>query len=307
MFTNFTEHKTDKRKFGEIWSSICGSVVAMFALELLLSIITLLIAVAITKEEQPNIPMMISLYTTFGGIVATVWMTKKQKWQNSDIGVLFNKKTFFEYLCGALLGLLMLLLSVLPAFLLKQATFSFAALTSSGWGMWILYGLGFIIQSFSEEHLCRGFIMKRLTQRYNVWWTLFWQAIIFMLLHSGNPGMGLIPYLNLFLMGVVFGQLVIITDNLMLASGLHWLWNFSQGCILGIKVSGLEGMTTILNCEMNGSHLLTGGDFGIEGALSTSIVTLIVIGVLLPKMLSVIKNKALPLPQTDANSGGTMV
>lgn len=304
MFLNFNAYKSDRKKFLDVWSSVVGGIAATLALEMIFTIITLIIAVAITQQEQPTIPMCISLYGTLGGIFGTWWIIRGQKWKGPEVGVLFNKQTLKEYFLGAGLALIMLVLSIVPAFVAKQATFSYANLTSADWLMWGVYGIGFVIQSFSEEYLCRGLIMKRLNQRYNIWWSVFIQAAIFMLLHAGNPGMGVIPYVNLLLWGIIFGQVVLLTDNLMLASGLHWLWNFAQGCIFGIKVSGLDGMTTILNCEMNGHHMLTGGDFGIEGTISTTIVSVMIIAMLSSKMVKVIRAKSTssePIEVIDAN------
>lgn len=315
MFNNFNEHKLQRRKFLDIWWSIAASLLLMTLFNLLVGIGPVFI-LGITAAMQgvtpgdglpANLEILINLICTIGTVIGVFLAARIYKLKHADIGLVLKRQTVKEYVWGAALGFAMLVCSILPATIIGAAQFSFAALTGSNLLWLLVFGICFVVQSFSEEYLCRGFIMKRLSTKYNIWWTLILQSIIFMLLHAGNPGMGLIPYINLFLIGFLFGQVVIITDNLMLASGLHWLWNYAQGCIFGIKVSGLEGMPSVLLCEMSGASLITGGDFGIEGALSTTIVTLIVIGVLLPKMVSVIKNKSLPLPQTDAHGGGTVV
>lgn len=315
MFNNFNEHKLQRRKFLDIWWSIAVSLLLMALFNLLVGIgpVFILGIVAAMQGVAPgdglpaNLEILINLICTIGTVIGVFLAACIYKLKRADIGLILKRQTFKEYLRGAALGFVMLVCSISPAAIAGAAKFSFATITGSSLFWLLVFGLCFVVQSFSEEYLCRGFIMKRLSMKYNIWWTLILQAVIFMLLHTGNPGMGLIPYINLFLIGFLFGQVVIITDNLMLASGLHWLWNYAQGCIFGIKVSGLEGMPSVLLCELSGTPLITGGDFGIEGALSTTIVILIVIGLLLPKMLSVIKNKSLPLPQTGANGGGAVV
>ena len=304
MFIDFSIQKDKRKKWGDVFAAVGGGVCATMAAEILLTIACVVILTFVKQEVTMETPVLLSLFCTFGGILGTAWVLKGQKTASKDVGVVINGRTIKEYFFGALLGLVMLVLSVLPAVVFGAAHFTVGTISGTVLGTWALYGVGFIIQSFSEEYLCRGLIMKRLSERYNIWINLVIQAVIFMLLHSGNPGMGIIPYINLFLMGYIFGQVVIITDNLMFASGLHWLWNFAQGCIFGIKVSGLEGMTTILECEMNGHHLLTGADFGIEGALTTTFVTLIVIIALTPKMFTIIKAKSLSVESaatTDEN------
>ena len=295
MFSNFNTYKTQKENVIDLWVSIFSAIFGLLALESIISIGYLLWLRSqmgsLGGFSEIKIPVVVSLFGTIGGVAAVTWSVKREKWQLIDVGVLVSKTTVKEYLWGALMALLMLTACVAPALITMAAKMSMASLDRMGLALWLVYGVGFIIQSFSEEYLVRGFIMKRLTQRYNIIVTLIVQALIFMGMHAGNPGMSFLPYINLFLIGVIFGQLVLLTDNLMLASGLHWLWNFAQGCIFGIKVSGLEGMPALFNCEMVGSPLLTGGDFGIEGAFSTTIIYIIVFGLLMPKTMRIIKNK----------------
>lgn len=205
MFSNFNEHKADRKKFWPTWLSVAGGIGAMFLFELVIALIIgfamamfVLSSGAPVDESQLEVPMVLDLFLTISAVLATAWVCRLHKWKNADVGVVLNKKTIKEYFIGALIGFIMLAISILPAFIAGQATFSLSALSPALWGMWALYGVGFVIQSFSEEYLCRGFIMKRLSQRYNIWWTLFLQAAIFMLMHSGNPGLGIVPYLNLF-------------------------------------------------------------------------------------------------------------
>lgn len=308
MFNNFNEHKLQRRKFLDIWWSIAASLLLMTLFNLLVGIgpvfilgITAAMQGAAPGDGLPtNLEILINLICTIGTVIGVFLAARIYKLKQADIGRVLNRQTFKEYLWGAALGFVMLVCSILPAAITGAAKFSFATITGSN-VLWLLvFGICFVVQSFSEEYLCRGFIMKRLSMKYDIWRALMLQAVIFMSLHAGNPGMGLIPYINLFLIGFLFGQVVIITDNLMLASGLHWLWNYAQGCIFGIKVSGLEGMPSVLLCELSGTPLITGGDFGIEGALSTTIVTLIVIGVLFSKMLRIIDSKT-PKDTTETN------
>ena len=304
MFSDFQSYKQKRYNFWWTWASVGWTICATMMAEIVLGVIYILATISAHPElESFSMPIAVSLFSTFGGVLATSYVVFKQnKWTRADIGLTINKRTVREYLIGALLGLAMLIGSIAPAWIMGQATFGVANITTQLLGHWLVCGVGFIVQSFFEEYLCRGFILKRLNQRYNIYVAVFWQAVIFMLLHSGNPGMGLIPYLNLFLIGIVFAQVVIITDNLWLASGLHWLWNFAQGCIFGIKVSGLEGMPTLLDCTMNGHHLLTGGDFGIEGALSATIVYVIVIALLARKTLHTIRSKTEVVVSDDTDS-----
>ena len=64
-------------------------------------------------------------------------------------------------------------------------------------------------------------------------------------------------------------------DNIWGVCGIHSVWNFTQGNLYGISVSGSGQSESIFRTSQNSSHaFLTGGEFGIEGSIATTIVLL---------------------------------
>ncbi len=61
----------------------------------------------------------------------------------------------------------------------------------------------------------------------------------------------------------------------MMAVGFHITWNFFQGGFFGFNVSGAttEAIYPVIVLKNN---LLTGGDFGLEGGLLTTLTALLV-------------------------------
>ncbi len=117
-----------------------------------------------------------------------------------------------------------------------------------------------------EEVVFRGYILLNLMDSLNRWWALVVSALIFTLFHGANPAIGLIPLINIFLAGLLLGINYIYTKNLWFAILLHLGWNFFQGPILGFRVSGIN-FPALLQTELNGDALLTGGEFGFEGSI----------------------------------------
>ena len=62
-----------------------------------------------------------------------------------------------------------------------------------------------------------------------------------------------------------------LTRNLWLAIGLHFGWNFTQGYIFDIPVSGVpeNGLT---QAKLSGPALLSGGQFGLEASVLALVV-----------------------------------
>ncbi len=62
---------------------------------------------------------------------------------------------------------------------------------------------------------------------------------------------------------------------------MHSIWNFAEGNIYGISISGHKAFSeTIFNSKVTGSTFVTGGAFGLEGGIICSI-GLIIAGVVL--------------------------
>lgn len=112
-------------------------------------------------------------------------------------------------------------------------------------------------------------------------------------LHILNPGIGIISILNIILIGFMFGLYVIYTQDLWGACGIHAAWNFSQGNIFGFSVSGINiNTTSLFKFSTNGSNLLTGGEFGPEASIFSTIVITIGTIILLFKLKGTALDKA---------------
>jgi len=57
-----------------------------------------------------------------------------------------------------------------------------------------------------------------------------------------------------------------LTRNLWLAMGLHAGWNFTQGEIFDVPVSGIDEHG-LVQARLSGPELLSGGQFGLEASL----------------------------------------
>ena len=122
-----------------------------------------------------------------------------------------------------------------------------------------------MVVSIAEEMVFRGYILNNLMQSMPKQAALFTSALLFAGFHSLNPNFNLIAFINIFIAGVLLGCNYIYTRNLWFAIFFHFSWNFFQGPVLGFEVSGLE-LPTILEQNIKGSILLTGGEFGLEAS-----------------------------------------
>ncbi|MBP2623186.1 CPBP family intramembrane glutamic endopeptidase [Streptococcus oricebi] len=209
------------------------------------------------------------LYTfagsTFLAIAYTLWIKKR-----SIRALGFKKENCLgQYGLGLILGLGMACCVIGTASLFSG--FSFASQDSVDW-LWILVAaLGFFIQGLTEEVLTRGYLFNELASHLSRVWATLISALAFMGLHAANPGMTLMPVINLFVFGLVFALLFWLTDNIWLVGAAHSIWNFTLGPLLGIEVSGQVFPKTIFISQARADlPLINGGSFGVEASIFTT-------------------------------------
>ena len=172
----------------------------------------------------------------------------------------------------ALLGLLSLLLML-------TGHLQWVDITPDASTLFISFGMVVLI-AFSEELVFRGYVLSNLLESFNnKWIALLGSALAFAIFHIGSPGINALAFTNLFLAGILLGINYIYTRSLWFSFFLHLSWNFFQGPLLGSHVSGLS-LPTLLQTEMKGDWLVTGGDFGLEGSILNTALSLITILVL---------------------------
>lgn len=145
----------------------------------------------------------------------------------------------------------------------------------------ILMALIYVFQSFGEETLYRGAGLICLSRKTSPVAALVASSVIFSLHHHFNPGYGPIAFVNIFLLGVLCGVSVFATSQIWMATAMHAAWNFVQGNIYGVNVSGSVADATdrLLTCTANDMPLVTGGQMGLEGSLVATAVLLVSIGI----------------------------
>ena len=140
----------------------------------------------------------------------------------------------------------------------------------------VLYFILFVVVSFHEEIMLRGYILRSLMESMNRYLALAISSLIFMTVHLLNPNISFLGAVNLFLAGIVLGIYYVHKSNLWLPIGMHLTWNFFQGPIFGFEVSGIKSQSLIKQ-TVNGSDLITGGKFGFEASLLATILIVVVI------------------------------
>jgi uncharacterized protein len=138
---------------------------------------------------------------------------------------------------------------------------------SNGWLIMLGSVPGFILTGVLEETVIRGVVFRILEKSLGSWLALAISALIFGGLHLLNPGATLLNAAAISIEGgVLLAAAFMLTRRLWLCIGIHIAWNFTQGGIFSVAVSGGQSKG-LLQSRMVGPDWLTGGTFGAEASV----------------------------------------
>jgi len=230
----------------------------------------------------------VKLLLPFGSTIIAFFLWVKIIEKRSIQSMGFTKGNIFnKYLRGFIIGILMMASSVLLMALLGMIEFESGNSSTQGisalGGIFIVL-IGWIVQGASEEIMLRGWMMPVIGARHNVPLSIFISSSLFGALHLANNNVTVLSVINLVLFGMFAAFYVIWEGSLWGICALHSAWNWTQGNLFGLEVSGMNTSGGILlNLKTKGPDIITGGLFGPEGGLietlllSTGIVILIIL------------------------------
>ena len=228
-----------------------------------------------TALLMENKMMLLMMVCQLAGTLFTVWLFQRyiNREPFSSIGIEFNGHED-DFIFGLLIGLGLIVtgFGILIIFnFISIASLQFSFIDQ------LFYLCLFAVVSLNEEIAMRGYILQNLSSSFNKYIALVMSSLVFMIMHIGNPNMSAIPLFNLFLAGLFLGIYCIHRKNLWFPIGAHFTWNYFQGPVLGFEVSGNE-VNSLFIQRLDGSDLITGGQFGFEGSII--LTTFMIIGII---------------------------
>jgi membrane protease YdiL (CAAX protease family) len=130
----------------------------------------------------------------------------------------------------------------------------------------VLFDAG-IMAAVMEELFFRGILFRWIEEFGGSGAALIVTSALFGLAHLGNPNATWFSSFSIAMeAGVLLGGAYMLTRSLWMPMGLHAAWNFAEGYIFDVPVSGqpAQGMVT---AKLSGPALLSGGPFGLEASV----------------------------------------
>ena len=126
----------------------------------------------------------------------------------------------------------------------------------------------FLAVAVGEEIICRGVLFRWIDERWNTGAALLISALFFGLGHLPNDHATWWSSLAISIeAGLLLAAAYKWSGTLWVPIGIHWAWNYVQGNVFGLAVSGTHAGTTMLMTTVNGPDIITGGAFGPEASI----------------------------------------
>lgn len=235
-------------------------------------LVLLLAKVSGLSKEYNEI--VLKVITTIIPLGLSFFLLKKLDKRSTDyLGLRTDRTGFMELAWGLLIGFVMLTIAVIIPYFMGYVTLQIAPEPPS----YFLSGLAFnlllfIVVGFNEEILFRGYIFQATGEGLGFIGSTLLYSLFFGVAHLGNPNVSVFGIVNIVLAGILLSLAYIKTRALWMPIGIHIAWNFTQGYIWGLPVSGTTILQPLVIAQEIGPDEITGGTFGPEGGLMCSIV-----------------------------------
>lgn len=205
------------------------------------------------------------------GLLA-LWVWGKERRSFGTVGFFPASRVGAHLALGA--GVAVVLLSVPVGINILSGQFDASAFRPALTGGVLVALIGFIVQATTEEVFTRGYLLQVTYRKWGLAAAIVFQALVFTALHGANLNVSVIALLNILLIALVLAFWALAEGSLWGVCAFHIVWNWFQGNVYGIEVSGMDIHTTLLEIAgtPGSAPLLTGGGFGIEGSLLVTAV-----------------------------------
>jgi uncharacterized protein len=193
------------------------------------------------------------------------------------VGLAFHPYWVKELCVGLAIGGIMMVSVGAGEALLEFARFARSPLPA---GTELAYGSGIflilLMSATNEELVFRGYPFQKLVESLGPVAAVAVSSACFGLVHLGNPDHTWFSTINTMLVGIPLSIAYLRTRALWMPVGIHFAWNYVQGFVFGLPVSGFRFPATFLNPRVHGSEWLTGSSYGPEGGLLCTVAVVVV-------------------------------
>ena len=218
---------------------------------------------------QPELRLTLQAALAIGLLLAIYKLAIRHLGEIRRDDLPFNGRAALELGAGLLLGFVLLTLVVGAA-----AAFDvYNIVGQGGFAQFVTILISVsIVPAFIEELLFRGVLFRWIEEFGGSWTALVLTSALFGGAHLMNANAS--PFASFAIAleaGLLLGGAYMLTRSLWLPIGLHAAWNFTQGFIWDVPVSGMD-QQGLVEARLSGPEILSGGKFGLEASVIAMVI-----------------------------------
>jgi len=196
-----------------------------------------------------------------------------------DIGLRLSQASVRHIVLGISLGGGAATLLLLGPLLLGQGHLVLRPHPEFLWSSLIFYLVTIFFHAAGEEMIFHGYAFQLLVEKIGPFAAAIPVGVLFGIVHAANPNANLLGIVNTIIWGVLLGCAFLRGHDLWLPIGMHFGWNAVLP-LFGVNLSGLTIEVTRYFYKWDLPPLWSGGAYGPEGGLLTTIFASILFYVL---------------------------
>lgn len=220
--------------------------------------------------------MALQMFISYSVLMLATWIMLRfvDKRPFRSVGLHFETPWFSQLGKGIMLGGGMMTVIFTVFYFTGMVTVEFRELESMEVVLILSNSLFlYVVVGYGEELMFRGYLFQAFVEGTNKVIATVTISFLFALAHAKNPNVSTFGLINVGLAGIWLSIAYFRTASLWLPIGLHFSWNFFQGFIFSMPVSGTTSMKEQIGTAIfSGPEWLTGGSFGPEGGALATIV-----------------------------------
>jgi membrane protease YdiL (CAAX protease family) len=189
----------------------------------------------------------------------------------ADLGLGWTATSTREFFTGVVAAALAAMVILVGAIAAGAAHFERTAASEHPATSELFIAVVLLFGAVGEEMLFHGYAFQLLIRKLGAFATILPAGIVFGLAHATNPNATFIGIGNTMLWGILLGYAYLRSGALWLPIGLHFGWNVTLP-MFGVNLSGFTLSVTGYTLEWRVRPLLSGGAYGPEGSVLTTVV-----------------------------------
>ncbi len=210
------------------------------------------------------------------GFLVVMALFKRNRPMLSKLWIQRKGNTLKNFGIGLLIGFLMNMTCIVVGILQGNIKVHFEGVNIF---LFLIMFICVFVQSSAEELSDRGYLYERIIRSHRPITAVLASSLVFAGMHLLNPGMKIVPFMNVFISGLMYALMCYYMDSIWCAMATHTAWNFTQNILMGLPNSGQVTTFSMFKLDAASGYVSLAYDpvFGVEGSILAVIIQVIVI------------------------------